>query len=146
MNDTADIVELLKLIEEENKALEEKHNPTPTPEEKASKPKFKINKQVEWYINNTGLEPGDIKMPTYVIYYNYVKWARKRWLIPPYRKEEFFRTFKQHFKQKRNGNQRFYMVNDALNLDKEYYEKAKKYDKKIQNKRRKKAKESKREE
>ena len=44
-------------------------------------------------------------------------------------KEEFFRTFKKHFQLKRSGNQRYYMINDSLDLSDEFYEKAKKYDK-----------------
>jgi hypothetical protein len=90
------------------------------------------NKDVLRFIRKKELERGEIKVPTYVIYYHYAIWRQSQW-GKPYGKEEFFRTFKQRFEQKRSGNQRFYMINDALDLSNELYEKAKKYDQKWQN-------------
>lgn len=107
-------------------------------EETKAKPKkpfkHKENSQVLRFIRHHQLAPGDNKVPTYLIYYHYIKWfprvrtnEAKHW-----GKEEFFRTFKKHFEQRRNGNQRFYMINDGLDLSDETYEKAKKYDTKWQ--------------
>lgn len=104
-------------------------------EQKAPLPKSKRgeNKDVIKFIRKTGLAPGENKVPTYLIYYTFIKWCKKYW-INQWKKEEFFRTFKQHFQLKRSGNQRFYLINDAIDLSEEAYEKAKKYDQKYKNK------------
>ena len=133
--DTTDVSELLKLIEEETKALDKKHEAPPEPSNRYS---FKPNKNVERFIRTTGLIPGDNKVPTYLIYYHYIFWAKDHWL-KPLRKQGFFRTFNQHFQQKRSGHQRYYMINDGLDLSDEIYDKAKKYETKW-HKNRKKAK------
>ncbi len=99
------------------------------------------NKDVLKFIRKLGIEPGTNKVPTYMIYYQFAQWHQTQWRNL-WGKEEFFRTFKKHFEQKRSGNQRFYMINDALDLSDEMYEKAKRYDKKYQN-RSKKVKKSK---
>lgn len=117
----ADIEELQKLLEEEENKKEKS-----IPQAKEYE-----NKDVLKFIRNTGLSPGDNKVPTYMIYYHFIKWCNPRWGTL-WGKEEFFRTFKKHFQLKRSGHQRYYMINDALDLSNEIYEKAKKYDQKWQ--------------
>jgi hypothetical protein len=87
------------------------------------------NKDVLKFIRKTGLQAGDNKVPTYVIYYHFILWCRHFW-IHLWKKQEFFRTFSKHFQIRRSGHQRYYMINDSLDLSKEFYEKAKKYDNK----------------
>jgi hypothetical protein len=123
-----DLDELNKLIEQE----EELKKPTVQPKERE-------NKDVLKFIRDHQLTPGENKVPTYVIYYVFTRWTLKKWKRR-WKKEEFFRTFKKHFEQKRHGNQRFYMVNDAIELTDELYEKAKKYDKTYKRKKDKKSK------
>lgn len=122
-----------KLTDEEIfNALEsaQKTKPVAKPKEK------KDNKDVIRFIRKTGLAPGENKVPTYVIYYQFVKWCNPTW-TRVWKREEFFRTFKRHFELKRTGRQRYYMINDALNLTDEIYEKAKKYNQKWKNVKRK---------
>lgn len=117
--------ELLKLLNETKSSL---HSHLPP---KLYESKSKENRDVLYYIKNNNIEPGENKVPTYVIYYDYVMYARKS-LGRVWGKEEFFRTFKMYFKPKRNGNQRFYMVNEEFANSKELNEKAKEYDKRWQ--------------
>jgi len=113
-----DIDELFKLIERE----QEKKVVSEAPR------KDRENKDVLRFIRKFQIAPGENRVPTYLIYYHYKEWQRTTWK-KPWGKEEFFRTFKQHFEQKRSGNQRFYMINDGLDLSERAYEKAKKYEK-----------------
>lgn len=110
--------ELLDLLREE----QEKGSSLKIPKVK------KENKDVLRFIKRFELVPGQKKVPTYLIYYQYKEWQRSTWK-KPWGKEEFFRTFKKHFEQKRSGNQRFYMIEGNLDLSKEAYDKAKKYEK-----------------
>ncbi|NJN50297.1 MAG: hypothetical protein HC798_03975 [Polaribacter sp.] len=107
--------ELLRLLEEE--------------ESKSSSPslKSKENSSVMFFIKKFNVTPGDFKVPTYVIYFHYRTW-RMSIGKKSSGKEEFFRTFKKHFKQKRSGNQRFYMINNSLDISPELKVKAKHYD------------------
>jgi hypothetical protein len=127
MNDI-DLDELKNLIERE----EESKKPS-------AQPKERENKDVLKFIRDTQLAPGNNKIPTFVIYYVFTRWNLKHWRRR-WRKEEFFRTFKKHFEQKRSGNQRYYMINDAIEVTKELYEKAEKYDKTYKRKKDKKRK------
>ena len=123
---------IFDLLEEE-----QKRNAVPASTPKTSS--GRENRDALRFIRKFGIERGEIKVPTYVIYYHFMKWHHtqfgKLW-----GKEEFFRTFKKYFEQKRSGNQRFYMINDALDLSDETYEKAKKYDTKWQKRGNKKVK------
>lgn len=114
---------LFELLEEEQKA-----NTVPTSTQASGE---RENKDVLKFIRKFDLKPGSNKVPTYMIYYQFAQWHQKQWRNL-WGKEEFFRTFKKHFEQKRSGNQRFYMINDALDLSEEMYEKAKKYEQKWQ--------------
>jgi len=96
---------------------------------KISTQKSKENKDVLKFIQKNGIIPGNYRVPTYVIYYQYMKWTRTTW-YSFWGKEEFFRTFKKHFKQVRTGKQRYYLLNDALDLSDEAEKKAKLYDEK----------------
>ena len=73
------------------------------------------NKDVLKFIRKLNIQPGPNKVPTYMIYYQFAQWHQTQWRNL-WGKEEFFRTFKKHFEQKRSGNQRFYMINDALDF------------------------------
>lgn len=117
--------ELYDLLQEE----EEKKTPTHNT--------FKENKDVIKFIRKSGITSGSNKVPTYVIYYHFIKWTKKTW-TKQWGKTEFFRTFRKYFELKRSGHQRYYLVNDALDLSDELYEKAKKYDTKWQKNRKKK--------
>ena len=118
----SDIEELMKLLEEE----EEKKDNLPPRNIKEQR----VNKDVIRFIRKTGLAPGENKVPTYLVYYHFIKWGKRYWIA--WKKEEFFRTFKQFFQQKRSGHQRYYLINNALDLSEEAYEKAQKYDQKWQ--------------
>lgn len=121
-------------LKELQKIIEKELNKSKTPEVKptASGLKKRENKDVLAFIRKFNLAPGDNKTPNYVIYYHFALWANKTNWRKVWGKEEFFRTFKKHFQQKRSGNQRFYLINDGLDLSEETYIKAKKYDKKHQ--------------
>jgi hypothetical protein len=113
------IDELFRLLEEEQRNKEDP---------KESLKKGYENKDVLRFIRKFKLAPGENKVPTYLIYHQYKIWQRTVWKAP-WGKEEFFRTFKKYFEQRRTGNQRYYLLNEGLDLSKEAYEKAKKYEK-----------------
>ena len=113
------LTELFKLLNEE----QEKINNSPETHEKN-----RTNKDVLRFIRKFQIAPGENRAPTYLIYHQYKDWQKSTWK-KPWGKEEFFRTFKKYFQQKRSGNQRCYMINESLDLSKEAYEKAKKYEK-----------------
>ena len=120
--DQVDYDELVKLIEEEQK---------PRPKAK-KKDRSSRGRWVNKFIKEHNIETGPLKVPTYVIYYHFAKWADGGW-AKRYSKIEFFRNFNKHFEQKRSGHQRYYMINDSLELSEEIYEKAKKHQTKRQN-------------
>ena len=111
-----DINELTKLLEEEETLKKDL----------PSQPDKRENKEVLKFIKDLDVRKGPIKVPTFVIYYNYYLWSKPQWR-KTWKKEEFFRTFKKHFELKRTGNQRYYLINDTLDLSIETYEEAKKY-------------------
>ena len=111
--------EILKTIENAEKNIED------LPKIKLKKDKE--NKDVLNFIKKNGILPGDTRVPTYAIYYHYSIWTRTNW-ARLWGKEEFFRTFRKHFTQVRTGRQRYYLLNDALDLSDELIKKAKKYD------------------
>jgi len=111
MDSSYDLDELLSILEN-----------TDETEEKIQKP-FKDNRRVINFINENNIKVGDIKFPTYVVYYHFAKWCGK------FRdgKSEFFRTFSKHFEQKRSKNQRFYLLDESLEFTQEVREKALKF-------------------
>lgn len=130
---TEDLKELQKLIEQEvlkNKKQDVNQQPSVTP-------KKRENKDVLAFIRKFNIAPGENKVPNYVIYHQFALWANSTNWRKVWGKEEFFRTFKNHFEQKRSGNQRFYLINDGLDLSDEMYERAKKYDQKHQKRKQK---------
>lgn len=134
MSDTNELKELQKLIEQE--VLKE--NKQDVVSVNPPVPKKRENKDVLAFIRKHELAPGINKVPNYVIYHQFALWANSTNWRKVWGKEEFFRTFKKHFEQKRSGNQRFYLVNDGLDLSDEMYERAKKYDQKHQKRKQKK--------
>ena len=109
-----DYDELVRLLDEEN-------NPTTRP-----KPKKITNSDVMRFIDKNGFKQGEIRVPSYRIYYCFIKWAQWNW-AKTWGNTEFFRTFNKHFKQVRTGRQRYYMLNTVIDESKEYEEKAKDY-------------------
>jgi hypothetical protein len=106
--------ELLRLLNEEN-------------EPKVKEPyKWKPNSDVVRFITKNGIEPGEEKVPNYLIYYTFIKWAQQNW-ARTWGNTEFFRTFNKYFETKRDGKQRYYMINNTIDRSKEYEEKAKSY-------------------
>lgn len=103
------IEELEKLIKDE--PVRKKR----TPED----PKTVIN-----FIQDFQITRGDIKVPTYLIFFeyynNFSRHARNR----KYKRNAFFRLFSEHFEQVRTCNQRYYLLNDCFDLSKENLERA----------------------
>ena len=123
-NDIVELEELLNLLEEEEAPSKKPSKNARVDEE--GKHVWKPNKDVERFIKKLNIQPGENKVPTYVIYYTFTTWANENW-TRKWRPTEFFRTFKKHFEQKRTGRQRYYMLNDALDLSPEFEKKANKY-------------------
>lgn len=88
----------------------------------------KENDTVIKFIQDKELSSGNNKVPTYVIYYAFkqMKYSSK------VGKTEFFRTFNKCFKQHRTSRQRYYLLNDSIELSPEYVLAAKSYDSKTQ--------------
>jgi len=80
------------------------------------------------FIEDLGIEGGDVRVPPSRIYYEY----KMHWNEISQRnkcsKIAFFRTFKQLFKQKRTKKQRYYMLNDKINTTPEALEEADNYE------------------
>ena len=112
-DEKTELQELLDLIEQELPKTKKQYDPSK-----------RRNKEVERFIRRLGIEPGNNKVPTYLIYHQYCRWCPKNW-THKWGKTEFFRFFSKYFAQKRSGNQRFYMINDALDLSDEAKRKAK---------------------
>lgn len=116
------IDELLSLIEEE------------TVEKKSSK--FNKDKTVEAFIADLNIEAGENKIPTYVIFYAYRKLWRDEdgFNLKKASKIAFFRSFK--YPQVRDGQQRYYLLNNSVQVNEEIKKEAKLYDKKYWEKKR----------
>jgi hypothetical protein len=86
------------------------------------------NKSVHQFVAAMEIGEGGEKVPTYLIYFNYVVWCREQ-----YKKfcgnTEFFRTFKKYCRLSRQGRQRYYLLNETnkLNTSEEFNEKAKNF-------------------
>lgn len=81
------------------------------------KPKTKKNhqnKSVIKFIEYYELEEGTKLVPTYIIFNEYIKWA-KDFSYKSTSNVEFFRTFVKFFSQKRKKLQRYYKLNYAFN-------------------------------
>jgi hypothetical protein len=113
-----EIDELTKLLTEE----------TSLKKERAKLPKKESHntKQVEKYIKESFISIGDNKVPAYIIYHHYYQYC-KHFRVQPCGKEDFFRIFKKHFKQSRSRKERRYLINDAIIVNEETIEKAKKF-------------------
>lgn len=81
--------------------------------------------QMNAFILEKEIYPGNIRIPTYKIYYEYVTHFKE----PKLSKIEFFRTFSQHFKSTRDGIGRYYLLNSCFDLSEEAMQKALLYDK-----------------
>lgn len=97
-------------------------------EESQNTPKRKFkDTTVSNFLVSMGIESGNIKVPSYLIFYVYKKiWAGSRKTVS---KIQFFRILKHSFSQVRTGRQRYYLLNDTINInDKLLIENAKKFD------------------
>ena len=83
----------------------------------------KRNYEVERFIRKKQIAPGNIKFPTYLIYYHYCLWTQHDW-SKKWGKTEFFRYFSKFFVQKRSGHQRYYLLNDSLEITEEIQKRA----------------------
>lgn len=125
-NQTLD--ELLKLLDE---GLEE------VPQKTEKKPKVAYN--IKWFIRNIGLQEGEFKTPNYMLYYAFSRFMGKHKLKTMGR-EGFFRGINKFFESKRDGKQRYYMTNfnECVDITQDYIVKAKKYNDRINQKRKEK--------
>lgn len=107
---TNNIDDLLAIIEEDASPKKED-----SPQESKRQ-----NKKVIRFIKEKEIKVGTVKIPTYIIYYHFAQWCSGE--RPG--KTEFFRTFSQFFEQKRNTKQRYYLLNDSLEIGYEIEQKA----------------------
>lgn len=118
MKDTEDLLKILEELEgAEQKQLSQKQKDKP------------LQATVRRFINHYKIKQGNTKIPTYVLYYAYFQFCKDR-NYKRYSKIEFGRNMSTKFKKKRDGRQRYYMVDSALDLTKEYIGEAKKHDEK----------------
>lgn len=94
-------------------------------EVKKSTPKVKVaNKSVKKFIELFSIETGDVKVPTYKIFYEYyVKWTSRN-RANKLGRNGFFREFNKYFESYRNGRQRYYMLNECFDMSDEEMKKA----------------------
>lgn len=69
------------------------------------------NKTILYFIKEYQLEPGEKRVPTFILYYLYKKHWQK-YTKNKLRKVEFFRRFSQEFESRRDGRQRYYLLKD----------------------------------
>ena len=119
MSNEVDINELLKLLDSEETPIEKVKVEDPTSIRRQ-------NKDVLNFIRKMEIDRGFKKYPSYLIYYHYAIWARVTGR-KKFSSIEFFKTFKQLFTQKRTGKQRYYLINEKLEINDDLLEKAKKY-------------------
>jgi len=77
--------------------------------------RVKKHKSILTFIKHYQLKPGTVLIPTYLIYYYYkVKYSHSH--VVKVGKTEFFRVFNMFFEQKRKTNQRYYLLDDSLEI------------------------------
>lgn len=103
-----DLLDLLEShgIDTSKKIVSKSHKPEP----------YSITRFIRHYC----IIQGNIKLPTYFIYYQYKKFSRMKFES----KVEFFRHFSKHFAQLRDGKGRYYLLNDCFDTSPEAMEKA----------------------
>lgn len=87
------------------------------------------NRTVDDFISEMGIEPGPNKVKTSVIYYMYYVVWRENLQRKKASKIAFFRHFATKFPLKRDGKQRYYLLNDSLNIDNAILKRAEIYEK-----------------
>lgn len=98
MNVTSEeLIELLKKAQDERK--------------KPKKKKIKGAYTVKKFIDKFNIEPGEDRVPGFVIYYTYKRKWSEEYDRNKVSKDTFFKEFKKHFEQRRTGKGRFYLVN-----------------------------------
>ena len=91
---------------------------------KRPKKEYGVNKSVKAFAEKLGIQSGDIKVPTYKIFYEYyVKWTSRN-RADKIGRHAFFREFNKIFQSYRNGRQRYYWLNDCFDMSEEEMKKA----------------------
>lgn len=62
------------------------------------------------FLNDFSILPGNDKIPTYTLYYLYLKFIKANTEILPLKKNRFYSKLATHIPRKRTGKQRYYLV------------------------------------
>jgi hypothetical protein len=108
-------------------SIEELQELAATDGRKNNKPPKKEYKSVLNFIKDKKIEPGEIRMPAHVIFYEYRTNYTRYSTVHKVKRVAFFHTFAQHFTQVRSNGKRYYMVNKFIELTDEYLQKAEAY-------------------
>lgn len=99
-------------------------------EQKQKKPRRSENhRDVQRYIEAMKIETGTTAVPTYVIFYHYRSIYDGSHFNTKANKTVFFRTFGKRFPTYRKNKQRYYLINDFIQITDELLRVAKIYDK-----------------
>lgn len=82
--------------------------------EKNKQKKEVVFNSFDFFLKSYNIENGLDKVPTYLIYYLYRKFLSSNLEILPIKKRQFFKQFKQLFKLKRYGKQRYYLLDKKV--------------------------------
>lgn len=91
--------------------------------------KYENNINTIRYIERVGWEAGETLVPTYVIYWHYRSVYDGCHQDNKARKVVFFRTFSKRFPKYRKNKQRYYLLNNVIEITEEVLKEAKAYDK-----------------
>jgi hypothetical protein len=82
-------------------------------QEERSQPKRKVKRAytVQKFIDKFNIQPGEDRVPGFVIYYTYKRKWTEEYDRNKVSKDTFFKEFKKQFEQRRTGKGRFYLVN-----------------------------------
>ena len=123
---TLNLDELLELIDQEEKKKAGEHVKE-VPQVNIDNSDKDINKTAYKFIQTFSIAQGEIKYPNYVIFYHFRLWCSIKNYYQKIGLTEFFRTFNKYFNQVRTGRQRYYLLNDSLEMDDETLRKAKQH-------------------
>jgi hypothetical protein len=91
---------------------------------KNNKPPKKEYISVINFIKDKGIMPGDNRIPTSIIYYEYRRNYNRYNSYNKVGRVAFFHTFAQHFTSVRSNGKRYYMLNDSIEITEEKMERA----------------------
>jgi hypothetical protein len=106
--------ELIKLVDEKPKRNNTK----------------KISKSYCKFIADNNVARGELKVPSYYIYFKFREWCGNT-NNKKISKVHFFRLFNKDFDQVRHGYQRYYLINDVFDISEEELKEAKEFNKKV---------------